>query len=102
MKLFTSLSSFFRGFHLSSRPDPEQDWLVLLGGSMIVLVGIVVWNVWAFDTVTKGGVIGAAATSTAPLFDQASLDTVHRIFADRAAEELKYAAGVYHFADPSQ
>lgn len=96
------ITSFSKSLKSSLRPDPERDWLVLFIGSMLVLASIIVWNIWAFDTVTRGGVIGATATSTTPLFDQASLDTVHRIFADRATEELKYVSGVYHFVDPSQ
>ena len=70
--------------------------------SVMMLVGIVVWNVWAFDTVANGGIIGSLATSTAPVFNQSSLDVIHTIFYNRAAEEDKYASGIYSFTDPSQ
>lgn len=82
--------------------DPERDWLVLLIVSVMVLSGVVVWNAWAFDTVANGGVIGSPATSTAPVFSKSSLDDLHAIFANRAAEEDKYMSGAYHFSDPSQ
>ncbi len=42
----------------SSRLDPERDWIMLLILSAIALTGIVVWNMWAFDTVANGGIIG--------------------------------------------
>lgn len=99
MKFITSL---LKNLKSSLRPDPERDWLVLFIGSMLVLASIIVWNIWAFDTVTRGGVIGTTATSTSPIFDQSSLDAARTIFVNRAAEELKYVAGVYHFVDPSQ
>ncbi|MFA6503300.1 MAG: hypothetical protein WCT45_03560 [Candidatus Paceibacterota bacterium] len=85
-----------------ARLDPTRDWIVLLIGGMIALTGIVVWNAWAFDTVAGGGTIGNAATSTEPVFSQASLDAVHTIFENRALEESKYVSGVYMFTDPSQ
>ncbi len=100
MKKFFSL--FSKRDEASTRLDPERDWLMLLIVSAIALVGIVVWNVWAFETVANGGVIGAAATSTAPVFSRSSLDAIHAIFQNRAAEEGKYVSGVYSFTDPSQ
>jgi len=83
-------------------PDPVRDWLGLLTLSLLVLVSIVVWNVWAFGTVAQGGVIGTNATSTPPVFSGASLDSIHVVFLERADEEAKYVTGVYRFADPSQ
>lgn len=96
------LDAFFRRARSFSGIDPARDWLFLLIGSTLVLSGIIVWNAWAFDTVASGGTIGSSATSTAPIFDQASLETIHVIFAERAAEEEKYMSGVYRYADPSQ
>ncbi|MHB8860590.1 MAG: hypothetical protein ACYC48_02545 [Minisyncoccota bacterium] len=86
----------------SSRLDPERDWIMLLILSAIALTGIVVWNMWAFDTVANGGIIGSPATSTTPVFNQSSLGAIHTIFANRAAEEEKYASSTYSFTDPSQ
>lgn len=96
------LASLFARLRIFSRLDPARDWIVLLIVAAMVLVSIVVWNVWAFDTVSRGGVIGTPATSTPPLFDRSSLDAVHAIFVNRAVEEEKYISGVYTFADPSQ
>ncbi len=70
--------------------------------SAVALVGIVGWNVWAFETVANGGVIGTAAMSTVPAFSRSSLDAIHAVFESRAAEGDKYVSGAYHFADPSQ
>ena len=95
------LTSFLSRIRASSHLDPERDWLVSLIVSAIALTGIVVWNAWAFDTVANGGVIGSPATSTAPIFSQSSLDTIHAIFDDRAIEEQKYVTGEYRYTDPS-
>lgn len=94
--------AFFSKFSKTSSPfDPERDWLMLLIVSAIALSCIVVWNVWAFDTVANGGAIGSVSTSTKPAFDQASLEAVHVIFANRAAEKEKYTTGAYRYIDPS-
>ncbi|MGD0328660.1 MAG: hypothetical protein ABSB00_03060 [Minisyncoccia bacterium] len=100
--IFISIFSFSKRLHYGARLEPVRDWLSLLTFSAIALVGIIVWNVWAFDTVISGGVIGSSATSTPPVFSQSSLDTIHTIFANRAAEEEKYETGTYSFTDPSQ
>ncbi|MHB8710325.1 MAG: hypothetical protein ACYC6X_02110 [Minisyncoccota bacterium] len=102
MNTFHSISSFFTRLRASTRQDPVRDWLILLTLSTLALAGIVVWNVWTFDTVATGGIIGAPATGTPPVFSRSSLDTIHTIFTSRAAEEAKYMTGAYHFADPSQ
>ncbi len=102
MAISSTLTSLFSRVRSAARPDPVRDWLVLLTLSLFAFVCIVVWNVWAFDTVAQGGVIGTAATSTPPVFNHASLDAVHAVFDARAAEEAKYVTGVYRYADPSQ
>ncbi|MFH1178399.1 MAG: hypothetical protein V1711_01600 [bacterium] len=82
--------------------NPVRDWLVLLTLSAITLASIIIWNVWAFQTVARGGVIGTTATSSPSVFNHSSLDTIEIIFANRAAEKAKYETGTYRFADPSQ
>ena len=82
--------------------SPMRDWLTLLICGTIALAGIIVWNAWAFDTVANGGTIGSSATSTPAVFDKSSLDAIHNVFVNRAAEEAKYRTGVYRYADPSQ
>ncbi len=100
--LLNVFKALLRHVRIFSHNDPSRDWLFLLISSIMVLLSIVVWNVWAFDTVASGGTIGTTPTSIAPIFDQSSLETIHTIFAERAAEEEKYTSGVYQYADPSQ
>ncbi|HUX81018.1 MAG TPA: hypothetical protein VMV38_01705 [Candidatus Paceibacterota bacterium] len=97
--LFKRLSEKIK---LLLHPDPVRDWFTLFTLSLILLAGIIVWNVWAFDTVVNGGAITAVPVSSTPVFNTSSLNTIHTIFATRAAENAKYMAGVYHVTDPSQ
>lgn len=97
-----TLSAFFKRFQSGVRGDPVRDWLVLLTLAIFAFIAIVVWNVWAFDTVAQGGAIGAPAVTPHPVFDRASVDTINKVFEKRAAEEAKYVTGVYRYADPSQ
>ena len=83
-------------------PDPARDWFTLFVLSILLLSGIIVWNAWAFDTVVNGGVINPTTISINPIFNKSSLDTIHTIFVNRAAENEKYTSGIYHFTDPSQ
>lgn len=101
MRIFDSIILFFRRLRSGARLDPTRDWLVLLTLSTIAFVGIVVWNVWAFDTVARGGTLGAPAVGTSEVFSRASLDSIRTVFAERASEEAKYVTGVYRFTDPS-
>jgi hypothetical protein len=102
MNTFSSSVSFLKRFRYGANIDPARDWLAMLIFSAIVLFGIIVWNVWAFNTVASGGVIGAEAPKAQPGFNRASLDTVRTIFENRTIEEAKYMTGVYRYTDPSQ
>ncbi len=102
MNILDTIGSFFKRLQGGVHQDPVRDWLTLITLSAIMLAGIIIWNVWTFETVANGGVIGTPVSGAAPLFDRAALNTVHTIFADRAAEEVKYRTGTYRFADPSQ
>ncbi len=102
MNTLSPINSFLKRARVRPQFDPTRDWIAALIIALIALAGITVWNAWAFDTVVGGGVIGAAATSTQPFFSQSSLDTIHAVFANRAAEEEKYLSGAYSYADPSQ
>lgn len=99
MNLFTQRLRRLRSL---SDIDPERDWIMLLIAAIIMLVIIVVWNAYVFDTVAGGGVIGSPATTVSPVFSQSSLDAIRTVFENRAAEEAKYISDVYHYADPSQ
>jgi len=96
------ITSLLNRLRPNTHQDPVRDWLVLLTLSMLAFVCIVVWNVWAFDTVAQGGVIGATPSSTSPAFNRSSIDALHAVFEKRATEEEKYVTGVYRYADPSQ
>lgn len=82
--------------------DPVRDWYVLIRLSAIALLGIIVFHVWAFDTVARGGTLGGRAPSTPVAIDDSSLTKIRTIFADRAGEASKYTSGTYKYADPSQ
>lgn len=101
MTMHNPLGSFAKRMRSFSRLDPARDWIIAFTVAAILLAGIIVWNVWAFDTVAQGGVIGPATTTASPIFSQSSLDAIRTIFANRAAEEVKYTAGAYRFPDPS-
>jgi hypothetical protein len=102
MNIFTTIISFLKNIRLFSRFDPTRDWLALVSLATLFLAGIIVWNAWMFDTVANGGVIGERATTTTPLFNQSSLDTIRTVFSTRESEEIKYVTGVYSYPDPSQ
>lgn len=84
-----------------SRVRPTRDWYVLLAVGTVLLIGIVGYNVWVFDKLASGQTLGTQTVSTPSLFNRSSLDAIQKVFSDRAAEEVKYTTGVYHFADPS-
>lgn len=96
------LSSLTRRLRSGTHQDPVRDWILALIFFGIVLIAIVVWNAWAFDTVSRGGTIGVARKNPTSAFDSASIGAVHAVFEKRAAEEVKYGTGTYRFADPSQ
>lgn len=101
MSIFKPISFFLKRTHTGAPADPVRDWLVLLSLSTVALVSIIVWNAWAFDTIANGGTIGISTESAPVGFNQSSLDTIRGVFANRAAEEARYATGIYRFTDPS-
>lgn len=102
MNILNSIGPFMKRLRSSASPDPVRDWLVLLTVSIIALAGIIVWNVWAFDTVANGGIIGKPAAKAPAAFNNSSLDTIHAVFSSRVEKEEKYITGAYRFIDPSQ
>jgi len=101
MHITDYLRSILKRLRHVARPNPMRDWFALLALASVALVGIVVWNVWAFKTVADGGSIGAPAAKTSSATDQSMLNAVHELLQNRAAEEAKYATGVYRYTDPS-
>jgi hypothetical protein len=102
MNITNLFSTFVRRLRSGARQDPVRDWLILLTLSIFALICVVVWNIWTFDAVAQGGVIGDSTSTSLPAFDRSTLDTIHNIFQTRATEESKYVTGVYHYTDPSQ
>jgi len=97
-----TLAAHLSRLSYGSRLDPARDWSILLTLAGLVLVLILVWNAWAFNTVVNGGVLDPRATTSPSAFSQASLDTIRTLFSERAGEDAKYQDGTYRFADPSQ
>lgn len=96
-------AGLMKRLHARAVEDPARDWLVLIILSTILLAGIIVWNVWAFDTVASGGSIGGdSSAGGSSAYDLSSLDSIRTLFEDRATEAAKYETGVYRYADPSQ
>lgn len=87
--------------HSDASIDPTRDWLLILTFAIVVLAGVVVWNIWAFDTVASGGNIGSSAPEASPILNSGLLNTVRTTFETRAEEEAKYVTGVYRYSDPS-
>ena len=102
MNIFNTAASSIKRFFSGAFRDPERDWMGMLAIAVTVFAGIVVWNIWTFETAANGGVIGTATTSPATSFNRSSLDAVDAIFSNRSAEEAKYRTGVYRYSDPSQ
>jgi len=102
MHIFDFIGPLLKRLRSGASLDPIRDWLVLLTLTTITLIGIIVWNVWAFQTVAGGGIIGEPPAALPSTFSRTSLDAINAIFASRAAEEAKYVTGVYRYADPSQ
>ena len=102
MKFFAPITDFLKHLRHNARFEPSRDWLVLLTLSTFFLIGIIVWNIWAFNIVANGGVIGKAPSEAVPVFSTSSLNSIESVFTNRADEEAKYVTGVYRYADPSQ
>lgn len=102
MKFPSQIESVFSRVLHGWHRDPTRDWLTLLIFVALLFSVILVWNMWLFDTVASGGVIGPAPATSPTVLGPASLNIVQEIFVSRAAEEAKYVNGTYHFIDPSQ
>lgn len=101
MSLFNATGSFLNRVHGGTRHDPVRDWLVLLSIAGLILAGVIVWNVWVFDSVANGGTIGSVEGGPATT-NKVSLEEIRAVFEERAVEKARYATGVYRYADPSQ
>jgi hypothetical protein len=99
----STFRTFFSKLKYGRRLKPEQDWFVLLLAALALLGISLVWNLWLFDDVKNGAVLGSASAPLATLTaSQRSLGNVQQAFVARAAEEAKYETGAYTFIDPSR
>lgn len=101
MTILNRIGSLWKRLRSGTSVDPVRDWLIVLTLGTLALVSIITWNVWAFDTVANGGVIGTPTNAPSALFNQSSLDAIRALFDNRAAEETRYVNGTYRFIDPS-
>lgn len=98
-----SILSSVKNIRRLSRPDIIRDWFIIMSGASLVLIGIVAWNMWEFNTILNGGTLNAPAANVASSSSvRPSLDSVHALFENRAAEEAVYTSSAVRFADPSQ
>ncbi|MEK7554100.1 MAG: hypothetical protein AAB517_01900 [Patescibacteria group bacterium] len=102
MNIFNTVVSSVKRFRSGAFRDPERDWIGMLAIAVTAFIGIVVWNIWTFQTAANGGVIGTATSSPATSLNRSSLDAIDAIFSNRSDEEAKYRTGVYRYSDPSQ
>ena len=102
MSIANLRTSFLKRLRVGTHQDPARDWIVSLIFSSIVLTGIIIWNAWVFDAVSRGVVIGSVATSSPQVLKNSSMSVINGLFEKRAAEEVKYETGAYRFVDPSQ
>lgn len=100
--LKNSFARVFEKFRYGEQPQPARDWFVLLIFSLLLLAVSASWNAWIFHRVITGGTLSSVSTTTSPVITKASIDAVEKVFADRAAEARRYAAGAYTFTDPSR
>lgn len=84
------------------RLEPARDWLIVLAVGGACLLASVGWNLWLFHQAANGETFGSRPASVASPFDQSKLDSLVKIFSDRASEMTKYKDGAYHFIDPSK
>lgn len=87
-----------KAFSYGDRLRPQRDWLALLGLTILLIAGSVVWNLWLFSKVTSGEQIGDAAVSESQKTTQIEQAMVQ--FDERAQEEARYL-NEYRFVDPS-
>lgn len=89
--------------HLSygKRLQSARDWVILLViGVIAVFISLAV-NVWTFDRVVKGGVLGEPPSTQDIVFDASRLEKLVDLFARQAAKQREYVEGTVQFVDPS-
>jgi hypothetical protein len=95
------LSHALQVVRYGDRIDPARDWFIMLTVTAVTLIAIISWNIWAFDRVARGGVLGQVTDTSIPIFNRTSLDTIQQVFEKRSGEAAKYENGTYTYEDPS-
>ncbi len=103
MTFSEQLTTFFttvRGLRYGNVVRPSRDWFLLLGMALILALASILWNVWTFDQIASGEILGTPSEmSHAPTND--AFERVKKQFDARTTEANKYLFE-YHFIDPSQ
>ena len=94
--------SVLKRIRYSTHPRPFRDWSVLLAVfAALLLIGIV-WTAYVYASVKRGDVISDSGVPVAPTVENASVQSIEDIFAQRASEAGRYENGAYTFVDPSK
>ncbi len=101
MKTFSTLMKRRVGTH--GGPRPSRDWHVLLAVTFVLLVVVTVWGLSVFETIINGGTVGVAPSSSTVQEKRVNLiDSVRKVYDERAVEGANYTAGTYPYTDPSR
>lgn len=92
------LREFFKN-QLRLAHDPARDWLMLLGGSLILLAASMSWNMWFFDRIVQEGAESANADGGS--FEAYDANAVKMLFEARAQAAEAYRR-THSFVDPSR
>lgn len=102
MSLLNLLTPFIQRIRSKAHAEPLRDWVILSAITVVILAGVVTWNLWTFGAITGPSSIEELSADTRPALSPSALNTIQNIFEARAAEEARYETGVYSFSDPSQ
>ena len=80
---------------------PVRDWVVLLMSAGVCIVASLVWNLWLFNRVVSGEVLGDAPKAGEAIVDETLTSTLSKVLIDREAARVEYEDGTKHFVDPS-
>ncbi len=83
----------------ASGPQPARDWLIMLGGTLILIATSVMWNTWFFDRIADADLsIEQAAESALKTYPAGA---IQELFKSRAETEAAYRSS-FPFIDPSR
>lgn len=100
--ILASVVNYLKRLRSSTYVDPVRDWILLIAVSVVAFIGIVLWNVWVFNSIQQSATeTRPAGTSPTSNTSRSTLDTLNAVFTSRGAEQQKYISGEYHYTDPS-